>query len=109
VTLVGNGLVTIILSLAGYAIAGLWFLTAVAKLFVPDRVGLWLLPDATGDLTLSLNRHALGAVGHDILGWWIVPMGLTVGGICAFLTYRFDVRHFRRRAVSRAAAQRNSL
>jgi len=26
------------------------------------------------------------------LGWWIIPIGLIVGGICAFLTYRIDLR-----------------
>ncbi len=50
-----------ILSLTGYAFAGCWLLTALAKPFAPDRVGLWMLPDPTGDLSLSLGRHGFGS------------------------------------------------
>jgi hypothetical protein len=88
----GKGFLILILSLTGYAFAACWLLTALAKPFAPDRVGLWLLPDPTGDLSFSLGRHGAGAAGHDILGWWIIPIGLLVGAICAFLTYRIDLR-----------------
>jgi hypothetical protein len=104
----GQGLLTFILSLTGYAIAGCWLLTALAKPFAPDRVGLWLLPDATGDLSLSLGRHGAGVTGHDILGWWIIPIGLTVGIVCAVLTYRFDLRFIRQLARRQSSATSSS-
>ena len=88
----GRGFLIFIFSLSGYAFAGCWLLTALAKPFAPDRVGLWLLPDPTGDLSLSLGRIGAGAAGHDVLGWWIIPIGLAVGAICGFLTYRLDLR-----------------
>lgn len=90
-----RGLSALALSLAGYGFAAAWLLTALAKPFAPDRVGLWQLPDQTGDLSYSLGRHGAGLAGHDILGWWIVPLGLVVGMAAGWLTYRYDLRVIR--------------
>jgi hypothetical protein len=105
----GKGFLIFILSLTGYAFAGCWVLTALAKPFAPDRVGLWLLPDPTGDLSLSLGRLGAGAAGHDILGWWIIPIGLMVGAICAFLTYRIDLRFIRELARPQSTGVRPTV
>jgi hypothetical protein len=105
----GKGLLTFILSLTGYAFAGCWLLTALAKPFAPDRVGLWVLPDPTGDLSLSLGRHGAGAAGHDVLGWWIIPIGLAVGVVCAVLTYRVDLRFIRQLARPQSTATSPSV
>jgi hypothetical protein len=103
-TLGGKGLCTFILSLTGYAFAGCWLLTALAKPFAPDRVGLWVLPDPTGDLSLSLGRHGPGVAGYDVLGWWIIPIGLVTGVVCAVVTYRVDLRIIRQ-LVRRQSAE----
>ncbi|MGO9512400.1 MAG: HAAS signaling domain-containing protein [Steroidobacteraceae bacterium] len=95
-----EGLWVFVLSSIGYAFAGCWLLTALAKPFAPDRVGLWLIPDAQGDLSLSLGRHGAGALGHDILGWWIIPLGLVIAGACGVAMYRYDLRFVRRMANS---------
>jgi hypothetical protein len=108
-TLGGRGLLTVILSLTGYAFAGCWLLTALAKPFAPDRVGLWVLPDPTGDLSLSLGRHGAGAAGYDVLGWWIIPIGLAVGVACAVLTYRVDLRFIRQLARPQSTATSPSI
>lgn len=100
VTLGGRALLTFVFSLMGYGFAGCWLLTAFAKPFVPARVGLWVLPDPTGDLSLSLGRRGAGAVGHDILGWWIIPIGVAVGAVCIVLTYRMGLRFIRQSARS---------
>jgi len=92
----GEGLWVFVLSSIGYAFAGCWLLTALAKPFAPDRIGLWLIPDAHDDLSLSLGRHGTGAMGYDILGWWIVPMGLLIGIACCAAIYRYDLRFIRR-------------
>jgi len=94
----GEGLWVFILSSIGYAFAGCWLLTALAKPFAPDRVGLWLIPDARGDLSLSLGRHGAGALGHDVLGWWIIPLGLVIASACGVAMYRYDQRFVRRMA-----------
>ncbi len=86
--LVGSGL--------AYGFALCWLCTALAKPFRPANVGLWLLPDASGDLNLSLGSHAAGAVGRDLLGWWIVPLGLALGFAVAAATWQWNVRVVRR-------------
>ena len=55
-------------SVAGYGFAACWLLTAIAKPFAPDRVGLWRLADPSGDLSLSLGRHGPAVIGQDLLG-----------------------------------------
>lgn len=105
----GKGFLIFILSLTGYAFAGCWLATAIAKPFAPDRVGLWLLPDPTGDLSLSLGRHGAGAAGHEVLGWWIIPIGLVVGAVCAFLTYRADLRFIQELARPQSTAARPTV
>jgi hypothetical protein len=95
-----RGLFTLLISLLGYGFAACWLLVAVSKPFAPGRVGLWQIRDATGDMTYSLGRHAIGAnvAGHEILGWWIIPVGLAIGMATAYLTYRFDLRAIRKMA-----------
>lgn len=88
-------------SLAGYALAGVFLLTALAKPFWPDRVGLWRLPTPDGDLSISLGR-SLHPVGQELLGWWIVPLGLLLGAAIAFLTWRFGLAGVRRLGRARA-------
>lgn len=93
-----RGLITLLISLAGYGFAAVWLLTAMVKPFAPNRVGLWSLPDPTGDLSLSLGRHDPGLSGRDILGWWIIPIGLVVGLTAALLTFRYHQRAIRQMA-----------
>src|ERR1700722_16574577 len=74
-----RGFLTFLVSLAGYGFAASWLVTALLKPFWPGQVGLWLLPDRTGDLSLSLGVHLGHEAGRDLLGWWTVPIGLAVG------------------------------
>jgi hypothetical protein len=104
----GEGLLALVLSLAGYAFAGCWLLVALAKPFAPDRVGFWLLPDPQGDLSVSLGRHSASIGGHEVLGWWIIPLGLTIGFVSAFMTYRFDLRFIRELARLQSIAPSRS-
>jgi hypothetical protein len=83
-------------SVLSYGFAACWLFTALAKPFQPARVGLWLLPDASGDLNLSLGSHGAGAVGRDLLGWWIVPLGLTLAAALGWVTWRWNRRQIHR-------------
>jgi hypothetical protein len=87
-----NAVLAFLLSLVGYGFAACWLIVAIAKPFAPGRIGLWLLPDPTGDLSFSLGSRASSLGAHDLLGWWIVPIGLVIGLVAGFTTYRFD-RH----------------
>jgi len=85
-------------SAVGYGLALYCLVLATAKIVAPARYGLWRLADPRGDLSVSLGRYAPHAGAHDMLGFWLVPIGVAVGALSAWLTYRFD-----RRALNRFA------
>lgn len=81
------GLGVSLLALFGYSL-GLGFLAcAIWKPFHPDRVGLWVGPHR---FNLSLGMLTAAEQAHDqareILGWWLIPIGLTVGPLILILT-----------------------
>jgi hypothetical protein len=92
----------LLFSTIGYAIGGGFVLTALAKPFWPHRVGLWLLPSGGADLGISMG-HTLHPVGQELLGWWIIPLGLLLGAAILFLTWRFGLAGVRR--LGRAGAK----
>lgn len=96
-----RGAFTLLVSLLGYAFAASWLIAASVKPFAPDRVGLWILPDKSGDLNISLGVVAEHATGRDVLGWSIIPIGIVLGFFFAYLTYRYDLSAIRRIAQSR--------
>lgn len=75
-------------SIAGYFFGGAFILVALLKPFHPETAGLWAGRDASGDLNLSL-RLGFGpgtASGHEVLGQWIIPLGLVAGCGLVILT-----------------------
>jgi hypothetical protein len=94
-------------SVLGYFFGAVFVLVAIMKPFHPQTAGLWLLHDATGDPEFSF-RLGFGTVpaGRDLLGWWIVPLGLLAGCALVTLTTRFALwcaRQYRRsRALPRS-------
>lgn len=88
--------------LIGYVITACFFLAALVKPFAPDRVGLWWLPGSGQDGELSLRIGFFTSPsppqGTELLGWWIVPLGLMLGALACWLTPRFGrwaIRRFR--------------
>jgi hypothetical protein len=96
-------------SIVGYFVGGAFVLCALLKSFHPHTAGLWLLPDATGDSTFSLRLgfSSAPAGGRELLGWWMIPVGLAVGGGLVMLTTRFALwcvqRYRRSRVLPRGA------
>lgn len=87
------GFFVLISSLVGYFLGAALVLCAVLKPIHPQSAGLWSFHDSSGDLELSL-RLGFGsapAPGHDVLGWWIVPVGLVAGFGLVMLTTRFAI------------------
>jgi len=63
-------------------------------------VGLWAFHDATGDLNLSFRLGSADppAGAHELLGWWIVPLGVLAALVLILSTSRLAqwcVRKFR--------------
>jgi hypothetical protein len=87
------GVFVLLGSLLGYFLGGALVLCALLKAFHPHAAGLWLLPSPAGDPTLSLRLgfSTTPVGGRELLGWWIVPMGLLVGGGLVMLTTRFAI------------------
>jgi hypothetical protein len=84
--------------ITGYLLAASLFCAALMKPFAPGPVGLWRL----GDDELSLHLGIASAAppqGEELLGWWIVPLGLLLGAGAFWLTprvARWAIRRFRR-------------
>lgn len=98
----GWGFVLFVLGVVGYATGFSLMLSALAKIISPDRVGAWV-HGASFSIGTSSDPAA-----HDVLGWWLVPMGLAVGALLVFGTtrvLRWTLRFARiRRPTGSAAA-----
>jgi len=95
------GFFVTITSIIGYFLGAVFVLVAILKPLHPANAGLWALRDSTEDLELSV-RLGFGTPptnGHELLGWWIVPLGLVIGCALVVFTTRFAlwcVRMYRR-------------
>lgn len=80
-------------AITGYFLGVVFVLVAVLKPFHPETAGLWASRDASGDLSLSVHMGFGYAPvrGHEVLGWWIVPIGLLSGCLLVILTTRFGL------------------
>lgn len=80
-------------AITGYFLGVVFILVAVLKPFHPETAGLWASRDASGDLSLSVHMGFGYAPvsGHEVLGWWIVPIGLLSGCLLVILTTRFGL------------------
>jgi len=99
------GFVVLVSSLVGYFLGVAFILCALLKPIHPQSAGLWSFRDSSGDLQLSL-RLGFGSTpagGRDVLGWWIVPVGLLVGFGLMILTTRFATWCLRLYRRSRAS------
>jgi hypothetical protein len=79
-------------SLLGYFLAAALVACALLKPIHPVTAGLWLIPDgADYEVSLRLGFGSVPPGGRDLLGWWIVPIGLVVGFGLFILTARFGL------------------
>ncbi len=88
-------------AVVGYFLGVSLVLCALLKPLHPRTAGLWTYPTGGGDFAISLRLGFDGvpAGGRDLLGWWIVPIGLVAGCGLVMLTTRFAlwcVRQYRR-------------
>jgi hypothetical protein len=80
-------------SITGYFLGVVFLLVAALKPFHPETAGLWASRDGSGDLSLSVHMGFGYAPvgGREVLGWWIVPIGLLSGCLLVILTTRFGL------------------
>ena len=90
-------------AIVGYFLGTAFILCALLKPVHPQTAGLWILPAGTEDSTISLRLGFANAPpdGRELLGWWIVPIGLVVGCGLVMLTTRFGLWYVRRYRKSR--------
>src|SRR5271166_1961493 len=85
------GFIALLVSLFGYILGAALMWCAVLKLIHPQTAGLWRLPSGPGNFFVSLRlgfgTPPVGAI--DLLGWWIVPVGLSVGCALVLLTTHY--------------------
>jgi len=101
------GFFVLLAAIVGYFLGGALVVCALLKPFHPQSAGLWAFHDATGDVEYSLRMgfSTPPAGGHELLGWWMVPIGLVAGGLLLMLTTAFALwcaRRFRRPRISPA-------
>lgn len=93
------GFVVLVVSLFCYMIGIPFLFMALAKLFLPAHIGLWIQTQ-TEPHTAAFGLQTHIPAGHEVLGWWIVPIGLIVGLGITIVTLQFDlwcIRIYRRK------------
>jgi HAAS len=95
------GFFVLVGSILGYFLGAAFLLCALLKPFHPQTAGLWMIPDGpdSWEWSLRLGFGGAAAGGREVLGWWIVPIGLIVGAGLVMLTTGFAlwcVRHYRK-------------
>lgn len=91
------GFVVLLGSVLGYFVGAAFILCAALKPLHPQAAGLWLF--ANGQLSLRMGFGNPPTDGRDLLGWWIVPIGFTLGCGLVTITTRFALwcaRQFRK-------------
>lgn len=102
-TLSVMGFAVFIICLIGYSFGICFFLAALMKPINPHGVGLWYRNEP-GSYSLHVGGFS-GPAGQErkLLGWWLVPVGCSLGGGMILLTTQFALWSLRRFRHSRPA------
>jgi hypothetical protein len=81
-------LLVCLVSAVGYCLGGALVMFALFKLLWPRGTGLWA--ERTADRwNASMFFGNQPRPGHELLGWWLIPIGLILGAGLLYLTFRF--------------------
>jgi hypothetical protein len=97
------GFFAFLVSFTGYGVALSLLATAAVKPFFWDHAGLWWTPDPKFGHSMSLGVVFPNPGGQELLGWWVIPLGVFGGLLIGWLTWRFGIFSARQ---MRSAAQR---
>ena len=104
-----EGVVALVVAFIGYAAALISLGCALFKPFMPERIGLWVRELTPGDPTYQLGRvSAPPTDARELLGWYIIPLGLMAGAGFLVLTTRYllgKVRKYRKMREHEGASQ----
>jgi uncharacterized membrane protein len=89
------GLFGLIAVLAAYGLAAVFALCALAKPFSPDSAGLWKISADHVSLQLGIGDPPTAAGAQELLGWWIIPVGLIVAAFLSWLATKVLLRALR--------------
>jgi hypothetical protein len=100
-TLSFAGLVVFLVSVVGYSLGGGLVIVAALKLMWPRATGFWMEFYPDGSPKSASGGFGSGYIsqpppGREVLGWWLVPIGLVLGGALLFLTFRFGTWSIRK-------------
>lgn len=76
------GLALFILGIVGYGTGFALCLAGVLKIFAPSHIGAWVGPHA---FDIGVNNDL---TARDVLGWWLVPVGIVGGSSLVIATTR---------------------
>ena len=82
-TLSAWGLALFVLGVVGYALGFTLVLSGVLKIFLPSEIGAWVGPHYLFNIGAKNDPAA-----RDVLGWWLVPVGVVSGTIFVIATTR---------------------
>jgi len=94
------GLVVVIVSAVGYFVGGVLVTAGVVKVMWPRGTGLWQTMNSDGTvmsygLSGGSGNTPPSNTAHDILGWWLLPIGFILGPAIIYGTFwlgRWTVR-----------------
>jgi uncharacterized membrane protein len=76
------GFIVFLAGLVGYSLAIGFLVCALLKPFMPSQVGLWI-----HDHGFTLGTISSPAA-HELLGWWLIPIGFIAGALLLVWTTR---------------------
>ena len=80
-----SGVLVFFVAIFGYAIGGGLVLTALVKPILPGNTGVWF--DGKGHFMSSgVLFPPPGSSAHEVLGFWYIPLALTVGSLTLLFT-----------------------
>jgi hypothetical protein len=95
-TLSVMGFAVFIVCIIGYSFGVSFFLAALIKPFHPHGVGLWMSNDPAR-YSLHVGGFSGGTADErELLGWWLIPIGCSLGGGTILLTTHFALWALRR-------------
>jgi uncharacterized membrane protein len=77
-----RGFVIFLAGLIGYGLGVGFVLAGIGKIFAPAEVGAWLSP---GGFSIGTNSNP---AAREVMGFWLIPVGLTLGSLLIVGTTR---------------------